>query len=152
MKSVTVTAAEAVVSIELQVSSFPVLGKLAGTFEKIIWHNMRIYWKPAVGTTYGGLVTLGVDWNSAKLASSRSDVAAYTPSSTCAVWSDMSSAPLVLSQAKLMTRKEFIIGADAKVDRGPGTLVVGVSIPKPDTVTLGEIWISYSATLSGTTA
>jgi len=105
-----------------------------------------------VGTTYGGLVTIGIDWNSSKLATARSDVAAYSPSATCAVWSDMSPSPLVLTQAKLMTRKEFISGADAKVDRGPGTVVIGVSIPKADQVTLGEIWISYSATLSGTTA
>jgi len=125
---------------------------LSATFEKITWHYMHIFWKPAVGTTYGGIVTLGVDWNSTKLATARSDVAAYSPSSTCAVWSDMSSNPLVLTQSRLMTRKEFIIGADAKIDRGPGTLAIGVSIPKADQVTLGEIWISYSATLSGTTA
>lgn len=138
---------ELVLTKKLIVDSFPWLGNLAKSFEKVKWHAMKAYWKPAVGTTEGGLVTVGMRWDTTKESENRVAVAAQTPSQTCAIWEDGERRPLVLPPARLMTRAWYIIGEE-KSDSGPGMLEVGISGPAGKV--LGEVWVEYSVTLAGT--
>lgn len=138
---------EIVQSKEIVPDTFPWLKGVATSFEKVKWHSMKMYWKPAVGTTEGGLVTMGVRWESGKVSDNRVTVAALTPSATGAVWEDGEKRPLVVPPARLMTRAWYIIGAKDS-DAGPGTLEVGVT-GSPGKV-LGEVWVEYTVTLAGT--
>lgn len=134
---------------EIKPETFPWLGNVAKSFEKVKWHQMKVYWKPAVGTTVGGLVTFGIRWEYDKKSETRPAVAAQTPSKTGAVWEDGERNPMVVPANRLMTRTWYIIGA-GKADGGPGQLEVGVT--GPEAQVLGEVWVEYTVTLAGTRA
>lgn len=141
--------------LDLEPTNFGVLKKLATPFERIKWLKCHIYWKPAVGTTFGGLITYGIDWDSVTGTISREAVASYTPSVTHPVWQDGQPTSLILPPARLMSRQwyEFNV-SDAKMfDRSPGRLVYAASATAQTTQTvLGEFWCNYTVVLSGTKA
>nr|UXD80076.1 putative capsid protein [Lasius neglectus virus 3] len=134
------------VSIELIPSEFSTLKGIANSFERAKWHSLAVFYKPGVGTTKDGLVTYGVDWDGRKPAVTRKDIAAYTPSSTHAIWADTSNRPLHLPQKMLQSRDWYVYASDAdKVDKGPGTLAVKTDYASGG----GELWVRYSVTLAG---
>lgn len=127
------------------------LKTLSKAFEKYQWLSMKLMWKPAVGTTVGGLVTLGMRWDEThQNPTNRTDIVALTPNRTHAVWEDGERLPLVVPTDKLQTRRWYIIG-DKDSDGGPGQVEVGVSTSEKG-VLLGELWAEYTIRMSGTQA
>lgn len=112
---------------------------------------MRFYYKPAVGTTYGGLVALGMDWDFQGVDVERSKISAFTPSQTMAAWADTESRAMVLPSDKLMSRNWYTPRSDAWQDRGPGKLHWAVEgTAETGGKTLGEIWVDYTVVMEGT--
>lgn len=145
------TQSEASGIIDIVPGSFTFLKSLATSFDRLRWNTMHFYYKPAVGTVYGGLVTVGVDWDFASSASSRKTVASFTPSLTMAAWADTERAPMVLPVSRLQSRSWYVPSASVPIDKGPGRIHWAASgtVSNSDT-TLGEIWVRYSVTMQGT--
>lgn len=128
--------------------SFPVLAQLFKSFEKVRWLSFRVFYKPAVGTTVGGLITYGIDWDrKADSATTRQKVAAYTPSHTQAIWADNELSPMIIPPSRLQLKLWYTPDQGTP---GPGSLVYRAEGPKSTVV--GEIWVHYSVILAGTRA
>lgn len=135
----------------LDPTSLSWLKKLSKAFEKYQWMSVRVFWKPAVGTTVGGMVTLGMKWeHTDQKPAKREEIVALTPNRTLAVWEDGEKQPLVLPAARLMTRKWYILGAKEE-DKTPGFIQYGVSTSEVNKL-LGEIWVEYTIRMAGTQA
>lgn len=130
---------------------FTWLQTLSKAFEKYQWSSLRFMWKPAVGTVVGGLVTMGMRWDTTDQdPAARTDIVAHTPNITHAIWEDGERKPLVLPADKLQTRRWYIMN-DKGSDGGPGQLEVGVTSAATKQV-LGEVWAEYTVRMSGTQA
>lgn len=128
---------------------FPYLKSLFGAFERVKWHSFACFYKPAVGTTVGGLITYGIDWDrEGTNVRDRTQVSAYTPTTTTSIWCDNSARPLVAQQAKLAGRLWYTPRTGDSVDKGPGDLVYACNGPASSTV--GELWVTYRVTMAGT--
>lgn len=138
--------------VKLEPGAFSFLKGVSKSFERYKYQKLRVYWKPAVGTVYGGMVAMGIDFDSSRTAGvGRSQVVAYTPSMTCACWADTESKPLIIPPPRLQTRNWYLTSATG-FDASPGTLMWaanGESSATADKV-LGEIWVEYSITFQGT--
>lgn len=144
-------------------SSFTWLSTLAKSFEDYQWQSLRVWWRPAVGTSTSGMVAIGMDWNFSSKgnnkpprlenadAPTRAQVVGLTPSMDCAIWQDTTGRPLTLPSSLMRTRRWFILGS-ATTDLAPGQLVYSVVSDAAPTggKFLGEIWCSYSVRLFGT--
>uniref|UniRef100_A0AB39J8D1 Capsid protein n=1 Tax=Chihuahua culicoides solemo-like virus 1 TaxID=3239315 RepID=A0AB39J8D1_9VIRU len=137
-------------TIALKPDSFKFLKNLGSSFERTRWLKMSFFYKPAVSMTSAGLVAMGVDWDSQSTKSTREDIAAYTPSSTFAVWQDTEKAPLILPPTKLQSRQWYMHASSEQADSGPGTLVI--SATGPNSSTLGELFVVYTVQMMGTKA
>lgn len=136
-------------AVKVLAGEFPFLKGFSGSFERIQWLRLRFVYKPLVGTTKDGGVTLGFDWNYRDPKTTRADVACYSPTQTGSVFKEFS---LTLPQAKLATRKWYDVLATG-FDGGPGLLAWAIDGPKEaGEKSYGEIWVSYEIVLSGTTA
>lgn len=123
-------------------------------FDKVKWNKLHVFYKPGVGSTFNGMISYGVLWDWVKLApGSRDDISSLTPNATHSLWMDGSDKPLVCPPSKLQA-KPWYTPADTKddVEKGPGVLLVAVSMPdkKEADFTVGELWVDYSVTLTGT--
>lgn len=136
-------------NVKIVPSSIALLNSVYTAFERLKWLSIRIYWKPAVGTTEGGLVTYGIDWDFQQNdPKDRAKVAAYTPSHTNAIWCDSTSQPMVLPSSRIQARLWYTPLSGDDVDKGPGALVYFAQ--GPANKSLGEFWIDYVVVLSGT--
>lgn len=138
-------------SIMLSVDKFTWLNTLARSFDRITWNSVSLHFKSCAGTNTTGFISYGVDWDSSTPSSlSRAIVLALTPVMDHPVWQGST---LPLPSNRLMTRREYRIrtGATEDVyDRGIGYLLYSCTAAK--SVMVGELWVSYTATLFGTTA
>lgn len=106
-----------------------------------------------MGTTYGGLIAYGADWNFSieKTKVNRLIATSLTPNSTHAVWADSQPRPLRLPSSLLNSRKFYSHNGSAGIDAGPARIVWSATgTKKSEDTTLGEIWCDYKVTLSGT--
>lgn len=145
----TDASGKAVKSLPVHPDSFPFLKGLGNLFERAQWRVMRVYYKPAVGTTVGGLVSYGVSWDSTT-KDSRAKIAALTPNCSHAVWADTTLKPLVLPPGKLQSRNWYVLDAKEVADKQPCSIEVAVESEANKLI--GEIWYQYSITLMGTTS
>lgn len=132
--------------------SFSLLKTIAASFDRIQWKRLNVYYKPAVGSTVGGLVTVGMDWDwSTSDNVNRAKISGLTPSFTCAVWQDNESKPMVLPSQRLMSRLWYTPKIGEYVDKGPGKLHWAADIEafKAEKV-FGELWVDYSVIMQGT--
>lgn len=131
-------------------SAMPWLHKLSSAFDRIEWITATLHWKPFVGTTTGGSVAFGVDWNSNTGSTpTRAQVQASTPVYESPVWQ---SGSINLPKRYLMTRAVYLLEASSKCDKMPGTFIWAVAGAASSNSALGEVWITYKVRLSGTTA
>lgn len=138
-------------SLDLVPSSFPFLTGISTHFDRVRWNSMKISYRPAVGTVYGGLITVGVDWDSNSKIDSRSKAAVLTPNFTTALWSSTESRPMVLPKDRLMTRNWYTPSSSDSAEKGPGRIWYVADGKSDSSVqTLGELWISYSVVMEGT--
>lgn len=139
-------------SVDIIPSTFSFLKNLSQSFDRLQWVNLLVYWKPAVGTTYGGLVTYGMDWDFATNDVNREKISGFTPSMTMAVWTDTERKPMVLPTSRLQSREWYLPNAAVQdIDKGPGKLHYAASgtVSQNDT-TLGELWVRYTVRMQGT--
>lgn len=135
-------------SIPFGPESMPFLKKLGAAFEQFRWDKVVIYYKPAVGTDYGGMVSVGADFQCTAAVKTRGDVSAYSPNASFAAWADTQSRPMVVPQAKLRGRGWYIpSGSGDTVDKYPFSLKWAAAGGKK---TIGELWVQYTVTMQGT--
>lgn len=131
--------------------SFSFLKGVAKSFDRVKWNKLHFFYKPAVGTVYGGLFSMGFDWDWSQGDTDRTTLSGYTPNSTNACWADTEKTPMVLPQNRLQARIWYTPQTGQWSDKGPGKLhyaASGTSSASPQT--LGEIWVCYSLTMQGT--
>lgn len=134
----------------LALAKFGFLASMGKAFERVRWMQCHIWYKPAVGTNFGGLVTLGVDWNLGKGPTDRKGIVALTPNHTLACYADSEKSPMVLPSDRLMSRQWYDTSKD-DADGAPGTLCWAVDSTAPSAeTTVGEVWVRYRVVLSGT--
>lgn len=155
LTTVTLAAeqAETLGSIPLVCGSFPYLKGLSASFDRVVFRKMHLWFKPAVGTTYPGRVSMGVDWDFKSKPTERKQLAGFTPTATAAAWEDTEKAQMVLPRSSLQSRTFYSTSGPKTeyVDQGPGMLHWGVSGKEdPKIATISEIWAEYTVTLSGT--
>lgn len=144
-------AADLFAAAKLRPEEMTWLKNVSKAFEKYQWVSVKMFWKPAVGTTVGGLVSLGMRWEETEaIPSKRTEIVSHTPNRTHAVWEDGEGLPLVIPSDKLQTRRWYLIGAKGP-DGGPGQVEVGVSTSETHKL-LGELWVEYSIRMAGTKA
>jgi hypothetical protein len=155
LRSFTVPAGKMAANdwVDVIPDNFTLLKNISKSFERIRWNSIRFYWKPAVGTTFGGLVTMGADWDSDTAKTTRAEISAYTPSHSFAAWQDTQTSPLVLPSSRLQSRQWYEIHTGQVYDKQPCRVAwaADVSSQTADTM-LGEVWVEYDAVLSGTVA
>lgn len=147
----TVTAdanGNAKATYKLQPDTFTFMSTIGKCFERSRWLKISIVYKPAVSMTSAGLVAMGVDWDGVSAADTREKVAAYTPSSTFAVWQDTEKTPLVLPPNRLQSRQWYTHQSATAGDWGPGSIVLLATGPRGST--LGEIYATYTIQMMGT--
>lgn len=154
LKTITLSAnsGDATGEVDLFPSSFSFLKGLYKSFDRLRWNSLEFYYKPAVGTTYGGLVSMGIDWDFVGTGVySRQQISALTPTSTCAAWADTQNTPMRLPANRIQSRMWYTPQSGENVDKGPGSLAWAASgTTETKATTLGEIWVRYSVTMSGT--
>lgn len=137
--------------VNIEPDSFPLLKNLSKVFERVQWITLDFFWKPAVGTQYGGLISYGMDWDSLDTVASRARVTSYTPSQTQALWEDNQARPMVIPSSRLMSRQWYLPDSGDLIDRQPGRFVVAADHQSaPSQIILGEVWARYKVKFSGT--
>lgn len=128
------------------------LNGLANSFDRIVWHSARVFWRSAVGTTTNGTMTFGPDWNNKTADDVKlSTVSACTPLVTLPIWQSNDKQPLVLPSSKLMTRKEYSLAEADGFDSSPATILYFLTVDtSANTKAYGNLWVEYDVTLSGT--
>lgn len=141
-----------VLTVDVEPSKIAGMTKLSDQFERSRWEKLSVYYKPMVGTTTGGGVTIGVDWDHSQAVTTRVAVSGYTPAQTLPVWQDGERQKMVLPKSRLNTKLWYThaLNGSAPNDKGPCTIVVGVEAGKAsqDQV-LGEIWVDATVTFDG---
>lgn len=129
----------------------PLLKGISNSFERIVWHSCKIFWKSAVGTTRDGTIAIGIDWDSTSAKPDRGKVVSATPNVSLPVWQNTDLSPMVLPSSRLMTRREYIMSSSSAEDKSPASVLYALTVGKMDQAhTYGDIWIEYDVTLSGT--
>lgn len=153
-------------SFVLEPMSFTWLKNLSKAFERYRWNSCQVVWRPAVGANTDGTVAVGLDWgNNGEIklidfghakhmttdaAVTKAQILAQTPNMDMPVWQK---GVFNIPSSRLQSREWYeIVGDPASkvlaLDRGPGTVMYYAASGKSKTV--GEIWVYYSVTLSGT--
>lgn len=128
----------------------PFLNTLAKSFERIKWLSCTVMYKSASSMTQAGLFSMGVDWNWTGPETTRKKIAGYSPTTTTAVWKETT---MVLPPSRLQSRLWYSTSEAASADAGPGQIAWAAdSAGGTSGVTLGEVWVQYRVTLSGTRA
>lgn len=151
IKSVTTDASGNVgyISLLIHPDSFAFLKNLSKSFEMVRWNSVSIRYVTALGSTEGGLISIGFKPNPEATGYNRVQVMAMTPSLSCVCHSN--SRRLVVPKDKLQPVKWFYLKAGAQEDKEPGSFGIVVDSSKKST-TIGELWVDYDVTLSGTTS
>jgi hypothetical protein len=136
--------------IDLQPKNFSWISGVAKAFERIVWHECHIYWKPAVGTTTNGIIAYGADWGSNDSSVDKKTVQACTPVYDHPVWQDTRSRPMVLPRNRLQSRKEYILSGKDASDVQPGRIAYYCSAS--GLTSCGELWVRYRVSFYGTQA
>nr|AYP67543.1 hypothetical protein [Blue fish point virus] len=136
--------------VDLTPDSFSFLKGLAKSFDHVKWVKLNIFYKPAVGTSFGGLVSFGIDWDwSTPAGADRKKISALTPNVSFAAWSDTQAKPLALPVSKLQAMPWYSPTATSWPLKGPGKLHWSAAAVTEDRV-VGELWASYTVKMTGT--
>lgn len=131
-------------------TNFPWLSGLASSWERIVWHSLRISWRSGVGATTDGMVAYGVDFNSPSTSAraTRENVVSLTPVHDGPIWKSTDGSPLTIPGGMLRSRAQFILGASDYNDASPGSLLISVT-GGPVNKKVGEVWVHYDVTMAG---
>lgn len=137
--------------IDMIPSNLSLLSKFT-MFDRVKWNKFHLFYKPGVGSTFNGFVSYGVLWAFNETSATRSQISALTPNRSHALWFDGETTPLVCPVSKLQTRPWYTpTDANDAVERAPGRILITTSCPDAKaTAVVGELWVDYSVTLTGT--
>jgi len=124
---------------------FPFLKQFSHHFEMWKPVYINLVYKPSVGTTVGGSVLMGIDWNHRGIPKKRGDIAAYTPNCSTPV---LKEALMTLPKAQLNSRPWFSLEDTMSLSSAPGRVWYSASGEKETAV--GELWVEYHVLLAGT--
>lgn len=133
--------------VSLAADSFSWLSNLSKAFDRIIWHQCVLEYRPYSSAMNSGNVAVGVDWNFSN-SPSRSVTLACTPSFNAPVYTAKT---VTLPTSQLMSRKAYILKATDQTDKSPGQLLISASSDKVS-LYCGDIFVRYNVTLTGTSA
>lgn len=134
-------------TVAVHPASCPILNKLAAAFERCRWERVQFYWKPMVSAMFSGSVAMGVDWDNATAATTRSAIAAYAPSRVLPLREDMEKNPLRIDPSRLKARQWWAFNdGEVNISR-PCTLAWAAEGEKAASV--GEIYMTYTVVLDG---
>lgn len=151
------TGADGVVKgqYRLEPKTFSWLANVSKAFELYKWQSLSFEYRPAVGANTDGMFAMAVDWGKATLGDNftRGDLFSLTPSVDTPVWQPTKPRNFALPRNKLQTREWYEVSVDPNdnantLDRQPGSLAVHAKSSANKVI--GEIWVTYSVTLSGT--
>lgn len=148
-------AAENTGSFNLALPDIGAIKTLQKVFERSKWLSCSIWYEGLVGSTVGGAVSIGMDWDSLQIPSKRLDVTRYSPSFTTPVWQSTDRSKMVLPKSRLMTRDWYYHNMQGVSERDsiPGTVAWGITAEASATVkTYGEVWADIVLELDGFTA
>lgn len=149
--SIPANAAESKGHIDLIPDSFSFLKNVFSSFDRVKWLKLNLVYKPAVGTTYGGLITLGMDWDFGSEDVDRKTISGFTPSMTMSAWTDTERSPMKLPASRLQSRLWYLPRASDFNDKGPGKIHWAASgTTAKAATTLGEVWADYTLVMYGT--
>lgn len=121
------------------------LHKIASSFDQIVWHSARVYFKPAVGTTFAGSLVIGVDWNPAATDAARDTVQACSPVTESPAWQP---SQLVLPTQRLQSRRYYFMVSAVAQDTSPAAVLYNLKCTASTAQTfVGDIWIDYKVSL-----
>lgn len=137
--------------IDVIPDSFPWLKNFFGSFDRIRYESLQFYWKPLVGTTYGGAISMGFDWDWGASDTTRDKISGFSPNRTLPLYADGESKPLTLPKSRLQSRLWYVPKATNYEDKGPGKVLYCADGKSDKTeTTIGDIWVKYTVVLSGT--
>lgn len=133
-------------------SSFGFLSKFS-MFDKVQWNKFNVFYKPGVGSTFNGFLAYGVEYGKVKTVTSRGDVSALTPNMSHALWFDGESRPMVVPQARLKAKSWYTPASSEFSEQYPASIVYAAESAGQTNASdqvVGELWVDYSVTLTGT--
>lgn len=140
-------------NVNIRPDSFSFLKGFAKSFDRTKWQRVAFSYRPAVGTTVGGLISMGVDWDFSSNATTRAKICGLSPNVSFACWENTEKRPLVLPSSRLMSRDWYsnsTTSVAVAYDTGPGILSWAVEAPSAKSTVVGEIWVDYTVTMCGT--
>lgn len=129
-------------------SSMSWLYGLAKNFSRITWHSLVVEYRPAVGATKDGCVTVGIDWKpDTNELPNKNTVQNCTPNFQVPVWQRR---VLTVPSAKLQTRKEYMLDSTSAEDQAPGDILAYLNCTSiAQEQYFGDIWVHYNVSLYG---
>lgn len=132
-------------NVELQPKSFTVANKFAALMERYKFNKLVIEYRPLVGSTVGGAVSFGIDWNATLVDKDRAQISGLSPNVSCAV---AATTKLNLPVSQLQARKWLVLtGTSDSVDTKVGRLLFAVTGDKNKS--MGEFWVHYIVEMQG---
>lgn len=127
----------------------PWLKVLSASFQRFRFERVALSWRPAVGTTFAGMVTYGVQWDCGTAPDTRAKVQTYTPAMDHPIWQSTDARPMVLPPSQLHSRQWFATsGSTDPIDKAPAAISIAASKVEK-AILLGELWIEYDVILEG---
>lgn len=136
-------------TVSLRPSNISALAGVGALYEGIRWNSCSLVWKPACATTTSGMVSFAYDLNPKAPSQEREGIAKYHNSVSHAVSMETKN-PLIIPSSVLSTRRTYILSALPAVttENAPvGVLIANSSGTSTDVV--GELWVRYNVTLTG---
>lgn len=133
----------------LEPESLPWLKKLTPMFERVRWSRVSLGYRPTCGTQTAGWVAIGFDWGQQvkQLKDvTKTHIMNCTPNRDGPAYQAFT---INLPPSRLQSRLWYSCYSDGDTkpdveDRGPGTIAALASVDA------GELWVTYTVTLSGT--
>lgn len=134
--------------------NFSFLKGLAGAYSRIVFHGFTIEYRSFCGSTSEGVVTYGVAFDPDITTLTRAKIQSLTPCYEHQIWQSTASIgpPMLVPKAKLQSRKEYYIESTVAENQTFGSLCWAVQVTSDAARdrSLGDFWVTYHVTLSGT--
>lgn len=122
---------------------------LAQSFETVRWDYIQVEYVPEVGSTVGGAVSVGVDWDLAGAEpTTHASVTTRSPNFLTPCWQRMS---MRIDTAAMTNRRWFKnVATTDPFESAPFNLVVWVSGDATKPIALGSLVLKYKVEFAGT--
>lgn len=119
------------------------LDTLAKIYERYVVTAATVHYRPSVGTTKDGALTLGAEWDAAHAPNSLKAINVCQPNKQCAVWQ---ACDMRLPRERLMQQKFLKCTGVKSYDSTAFTVVAG---SQAQALMPGTIWLTYTVRFEG---